>query len=333
MMKKLLLFSFLFTIGVNISKAQTADVSKYVMYFPFDDNLTDASSTGVALTPKTAAVVDTYVDGKFGKAALFNEKPYITQNSIFQSGASYTMMMWIKFNTITFAGTGTPKIIHQEDDGPTTTNLAGRPLQIATAQNTINTSFGETASNSTNSPAVDTWVHIALVMDKTAGKVILYVDGVENSNKDVGAGILDDKLNSGQLNIGVQKSSATHTDASIGLLDAYIDDFVITTEVLDPTTINNVMTNGASSGGVLSADDFTSKTMDVKLFKSNENRLELKSSVNFDGFIIVNTLGQEIKSGRIENNTINVNSISKGLHFVKLYSSKENIEISKKIVF
>lgn len=229
------------------SIATTADVSQYYMYFPFDNDLVDASSAGVTLNPKTAAVVDTYAAGEFGQAALFNDKPYITANSAFNAGASFSMMMWVNFNSLSSSGTGSPKLIHQEDQGAGF--LAGRPLQIATAAQTFNTSFGERAVNSPSSPIVGTWTHIAIVMDKEAGTRRMYVDGVLVIEPQyiVGNNILiNDLTNISQLSVGVQKNSST-----VGLLDAYIDDLVITPEVLNETTINNIIANGAAAGGAI----------------------------------------------------------------------------------
>lgn len=329
MMKKLLLPLFTIAFGLQLTNAQIADVSQYVMYFPFDNTLTDASSTGVVLNPKTAAVIDTYSAGQFGQAALFNDKPYITANSVFEAGESFSILMWVKFNALTSSGTGTPKLMHQEDDGPTSTNLAGRPLQIATAAVTVNTSFGEIASNSASTPAVNTWVHIALVMDKTAETIKLYIDGVEDSSNTIGNPIkVDNKTNNAELSIGVQKNSST-----VGLLDAYIDDFVITTEVLDATTINNIITNGASAGGLLSVDEFTVSNADVTLYKSDANTLKINATIDFDAYKIVNALGQDVKSGTIENQSITVDTLSKGLYFIELSSSKESVAVTKKIVF
>lgn len=245
-MKTPLLWIFCFLSGLSFVNAQVADVNQYLMYFPFDNNLTDSSTQSVTLNPKIpGTVVDTYATGQFGQAALFNDKPYITANSTFDAGASFSMMMWVNFNSLSSA-MGTPKLIHQEDQGPVTTFLAGRPLQVATAAVTFNTSFGERAINSPASPVVGTWTHIAVVMDKTAGTSKMYVDGVEvmTMNNTVGPGITDNKTNTAQLSIGVQKASST-----IGLLNALVDDFLITTEVLDAATINNIITNGAASGG------------------------------------------------------------------------------------
>ena len=229
-----------------LSVAQTADVSQYLMYFPFEDNLTDASGKNVTLNPKVpASTVDTYQTGQFGKAALFNDKPYITANSTFDAGASFSMMMWVNFNSLSSAA-GSPKLIHQEDQGPTSTFLAGRPLQIATSNVTFNTSFGERVINSPSSPVVGTWTHIAVVMDKAAGTSVMYVDGVLVMTMDnsVGPNIVADKTNNAQLSIGVQKASNT-----TGLLDGLVDDFVITSEVLDQATIANIIANGAAFGG------------------------------------------------------------------------------------
>lgn len=256
-MKTLLLTLFCIAGGAYFVNAQVADVNQYLMYFPFDNNLTDSSGNGVTLNPKIAAsTITSYPAGQFGNAALFNDKPYITANSAFDAGASFSMMMWVNFNSLTSA-TGTPKLIHQEDQGAGF--LAGRPLQIATAAQRFNTSFGEKAITSPASPVVGTWTHIALVMDKTAGTIRMYVDGTEVmlADNNVGNGIIQNRTNNSQLSVGVQKNSST-----VGLLDALIDELVITTEVLDAATINNIIANGAAAGGAITGACATTTTFD-----------------------------------------------------------------------
>ncbi|WP_299665984.1 LamG-like jellyroll fold domain-containing protein [uncultured Polaribacter sp.] len=331
-MKKLLITFFTFALGMQFLNAQTADTSKYLMYFPFDDNVTDASSKNVTLNPKTAGIaINTYETGKFGKAALFNDKPYITANSTFDAGESFSILMWVNFNSLTSSGNGTPKLIHQEDGG--TGSLAGRPFQLATPSAAIgvkvNTSFGEIVSNSSDNPVADTWIHVALVMDKTAETIKMYINGVQDVSNTIGDNIkVSNKTNNSQISFGVQKNSTT-----TGLLDATIDDFLITSEVLDVDDINNIMTNSAAEGGnVLSVENYTENTVDFKLFKSTPTSLKVESAINFNTFKIVNVLGQEVKSGKIENKRISLNSLSKGLHFVKLYSDTDKIRVSKKII-
>lgn len=329
MMKKLLFSLLVIAISVQFMNAQTADINQYVMYFPFDNDLTDASGQNVTLNPKDAAtVVSTYAPGQFGDAALFDDKPYITANSTFEAGASFSILMWVNFNSLSSA-TGSPKLLHQEDQGPTATFLGGRPLQIATAAATFNTSFGERVINSPSSPVVGTWTHIAVVMDKAAGTSKMYVDGVEVvvTDNSVGANIIADKTNNAQLSFGVQKNSST-----VGLLDAYVDDFVITTEVLDATTISNIMANGAAAGGLLSNKDFANNAPYFEMYNSNENTVTIDSNVELDTYTIFNTLGQEVKTGALENKEINVNAISKGIYIVRVSSSDTGVTLSKKIV-
>lgn len=305
--------------------SQTADTSKYLMYFPFEDNLTDASTNSVGLSPKTASVIDTYETGQFGKAALFNSKPYITTGSTFDAGESFSILMWVKFNSKTSAA-GTPKLIHQEDQGATSTFLGGRPLQL-NGTGLFNTSFGEKSANSLASPELDTWTHIAIVMDKGASTVKMYVNGVINQNQTIGNPILvDEKNNSAQLSVGVQKNSTTN-----GLLDGYLDDFVITSEVLSEATINNLMNNGVASGGlVLSTENKVKNEIDYKVYKVSESALKIDTSVDVKTFSIMNTLGQVVSSGTIENKIIPINTLEKGVYILKFYLG--SIEVTKKIL-
>ncbi len=327
-MKKLLYSLSFFALIATPTVAQTADVNQYIMYFPFDNDLNDASSQNVVLNPKIpTSVVDTYAPGQFGDAALFNDKPYITSNSIFNAGDSFSILMWVNFNSLTSSGPGTPKLMHQEDEGPTSTFLAGRPLQIATAAVTVNTSFGEAVSNSSSTPPLNTWVHIALVMDKTAQTVKLYIDGVEDTSNTIGNPIkVDNKTNSAQISVGVQKNSTT-----AGLLDAYIDDFVITTEVLDAATINNIITNGAAAGGLLSTDDAISDDVRLQLYRNDQNQLKVDSNISFDRYLIYNTLGQQLNSGALEQDSIEIDALSKGIYIVKLFSETTGHVLTRKV--
>lgn len=241
-MKKLLLL-FLF-LGFQLISAQAIDSSKILMYFPFDGDLTDAKGT-VSLIPKTIAEVNTYDAGKFGQAAKFNNKPYITSGSTFDAGESFTIAMWVKFSSLS-SSTGTPKLIHQENTTGTSV-LGGRPLQIA-AGNVINCGFGEAGTVNSSAQVANTWVHVAAVMNKTpiapatVGTIKLYINGEEVISKNVGAGIVQNKTNSAELSIGVQKASQT-----AGLLNAHIDDFLITKEVLTPAQIIAIKDNGVTA--------------------------------------------------------------------------------------
>ena len=238
-MKAKLLFILTFALGFQFANAQAIDATLIEMHFPFDGDLLDATGT-VTLNPKTAATVSTYQLGQIGSSAFFNETPYITSGSDFEAGESYSISLWIKFNTLVFSGTGTPKIIHQEDQGAGF--LPGRPLQIATANNTVNTSFGEAAINSSASPSLDKWVHIAIVMDTVAENTKMYINGVEDASNTIGNNILaNNKKNNAELSIGVQKNSTT-----AGLLQAYLDDLLITREVLTENQIKSVMALGVT---------------------------------------------------------------------------------------
>lgn len=315
-MKKItFLITTLSLLSFSATQAQTANTANYKMFFAFDDNLTDGSANAVVLNPKTAAVVDTYVTGKFGKAALFNDKPYITSGSTWESGNSYSILMWVKFNSLTSSGTGTPKLIHQEDNGPTTTNLAGRPLQLSGNPQKVNTSFGEVARNSTNSPSADVWIHIAVVMDKTNNASTLYINGVAESTGAVGnAIIVDNKTNNGQLSIGVQKGSN-----DIGLLNAYIDDFVITTEVLSATTIGNIMVNGAATGGAtLGTSDIVAQSSVV--YPNPSNGVVTVSGVEVTSLAIFNLLGAKVASS--DSQTIDTSALAKGNYLLMINTDK-----------
>ncbi|WP_418263635.1 LamG-like jellyroll fold domain-containing protein [Flavobacterium faecale] len=316
-MKKItLLITILSLCSFSTNYAQTANTANYQMYFSFDDNLTDTSGKAVVLNPKTAAVVDTYIAGKFGKAALFDDKPYITSNSTWESGNSYSILMWVKFNSLTSA-LGTPKIIHQEDIG--SGYLAGRPLQLATPSAPqgirVNTSFGEVVTNSSANPVVDTWIHVAIVMDKTAETVKMYINGVEDVSTTIGNNLkVSNFTNNAQLSIGVNKASTT-----TGLLNAYIDDFVITSEVLSATTINNIMLYGAATGGAqLGTSDIVAQSSVV--YPNPSNGIITVSGVEVTSLAIFNLLGVKIVSSNSQ--TIDTSTLAKGNYLLMINTDK-----------
>lgn len=316
-MKKItFLITTLSLLSFSATQAQTANTANYKMFFAFDDNLTDGSANAVVLNPKTAAVVDTYVTGKFGKAALFNDKPYITSGSTWDSGNSYSILMWVKFNSLVSA-TGTPKLIHQEDIGAGF--LAGRPLQLATPSAPqgirVNTSFGEVVTNSTANPVVDTWIHVAIVMDKTAETVKMYINGVEDVSTPIGNNLKVSNLtNNAQLSIGVNKASDV-----TGLLNAYIDDFVITTEVLSAATINSIMVNGAAGGGTtLGTSDIVAQSSVV--YPNPSNGIVTVSGVEVTSLAIFNLLGAKVASSN--NQTIDTSALAKGNYLLMINTDK-----------
>jgi len=252
------------------------DSSKIVMHFPFDNNLDDAQSI-VTLNAKTANTISTFDAGKFGNAALFNGNPYITSGSTFNAGSSFTIATWVKYNDIA----GNPKILHQEDQ---TGGLSGRPLQITSGNGFFNTSFGESAGfNSTTSPLLNSWFHIALVMDISSDTVKMYINGEEEKSASIGNTITENNnINTQQLNFGVSKNSTT-----AGLLNGYLDDFMITTEVLTQNQIKAIINLGVTEAQTANTNIWLGITSD---YTANTNWSRGLAPITEENVIIPNNV-------------------------------------------
>ena len=251
-MKKKILFMMAFTICFQFVNSQAIDSSKILMHFPFDSDLADDSTVGVALSAKTANTVSTFRDGKIGNSALFDSKPYITVGSTFDAGATHTIATWVKFNALT----ANSKIIHQEED-PDANTLNGRPLQLV-SNGKINSSFGEVQTNSTLLPVADDWVHVALVTDVTAETVTMYINGEQEASATLGNLIKDNgRTNNAEISFGVNKASSV-----AGLLNGYLDDFMISSEALTANQIKAVMNLGVAEAQTANTNIWLGTTAD-----------------------------------------------------------------------
>jgi len=246
-MKKKILFMMAFALGIQFVSAQAIDGTKILMHFPFDGDLNNPS-TAATMVSKTPAVltddIDTFTTGKFGQAAKFDNTPYRTTGSTFNAGEDFTMAMWVKFNALANG----MKILHQDDSG-VANSLAGRPLQLSPDSKFV-TVLGEVNTTTSDPNIVGNWTHIAIVMSKTDGTVKFYINGIEDSSKPIANSIsVDNKTNTAQFSVGVAKASTT-----ANLLQAELDDLLITSEILTAAQVKSIMNFGveASKTGVTS---------------------------------------------------------------------------------
>ena len=246
-MKKKILFMMAFALGIQFVSAQAIDGTKILMHFPFDGDLNNPS-TAATMVSKTPAVltddIDTFTTGKFGQAAKFDNTPYRTTGSTFNAGKDFTMAMWVKFNALANG----MKILHQDDSG-VANSLAGRPLQLSPDSKFV-TVLGEVNTTTSDPNIVGNWTHIAIVMSKTDGTVKFYINGIEDSSKPIANSIsVDNKTNTAQFSVGVAKASTT-----ANLLQAELDDLLITSEILTAAQVKSIMNFGveASKTGVTS---------------------------------------------------------------------------------
>ena len=94
---------------------------------------------------------------------------------------------------------------------------------------------GNTALKNTTAFATGTWYHVAMVHDNTGNQMKLYVDGVNTTNTTHSGGLSSETP---EFTIGRQNASDAN---GIKML---IDEVGIFNDILTPTEVGNIMTNG-----------------------------------------------------------------------------------------
>ncbi len=218
----------------KIREISALDPDQLLFYLPFEDATTnEASGSSVTFAEQDGDNNITYTDGVFGDAAVFDYSPLLSENLDFNSVNSFTLACWIAIDDNTTDNT----IVHQQD---VTGEDAGR-IHLEQFHSNSKAVFSTFTSavriSDTNNIENETWYHVASVKDATAGTRTLYVNGVKVAETAIG-----NESNTGQLVIGAKK-----TLVSSAALNGKLDDMILTTEVLDSTAINDLMTKGAAA--------------------------------------------------------------------------------------
>ena len=319
------------------TKAQQIDPTLVKTFLPFEGNLNDASDNPVtyALSANPLAIRPvTYAAGKFGQAGIFDSTAIVSSNFNFNTSSTFTVSAWVLVKALPTITGKTMTFIHQKDEGKKKGRVHLEVKKIvfnAEVKADSSDMFGTFSDGGTvNDPrtgefaiAVDTWYHVASVKgpDKTR---ILYVNGIEVINTTITQNTTD---NTAEHVIGANKNE------NDGFVNAYIDELLITTEVLTPEQILYVKENGVAKALMpTSVRDLSSDN--TVIYYSNGN-------LNINTTVIANNSDVKVFSltGKLMyHNTMSLENgsnsfslnLNRGLYIIKI--STEKGEIAQKIV-
>ena len=121
----------------------------------------------------------------------------------------------------------------------------------------------------------------------------------------------------------------------VGTIDTNIS-VVATGKIGLAQRVRNIRIVNMQISNVTSTLDLNDKlmpTQKVTVFKSNETKLTVGGNSEFETYKIRNLLGKVVKSGVLYDNQIDVESFSRGVYIITLYSSSNGKTISMKFVF
>ena len=240
--KNLLLIVTVFA-SMTFAKAQNLDPNEFVSYLKFDDNLNDASNTyGTTVTWRLTKGADvTYVSGaqaNTGNAGYFNSTSIISTGLGWNPNAGFTMLTWINLDNLSSVLSAAQTIAHQRDSLAISTNNGRVMLESLKSGDYFSSFTDGKRLSSTTAATTGTWYHIASVKQVTtspASDRLYYVNGAsEGSNNFTSPN--EDCL--GELVIGSQKGGGAP------LKGAALDEFLLTTQILDQPTIQYIYENG-----------------------------------------------------------------------------------------
>jgi len=321
-MKKQLLFLSLFTINLLIAQVPAyVPTNGLVGYWPFNGNANDLSGNGNnGIVNGANLTTDRF--GNANSAYLFNGlNNYIELGNIsgLNSTNGISMSAWIKWN-------GTNGITNHQY----IFQIAPNPNGAITIEDTNSLGVNVLNCNCVNDISVsttinqNTWYHVVLTYDLLNGDQKLYLNGiligtthenmysyytVNNSPSRFGNYYFNSHYFKGSIDEGVLWNRAL-TQAEITTL--------YTTLSTEQTPANNQITVYPNPA-------------------KEQITIDCGTISNLSGwsYKILNTLGQEVLNGKINNpqNVVSLNSLNgTGVYLVKIYDASNNLMNTKKIV-
>jgi Leucine-rich repeat (LRR) protein len=206
-MKKHYFFSLLMTAGAHVALAQSPDLEAYISF----NGSTTAINAGNVLSVSTAginsgAVLTTDRNGNPNSAVNLNGSAFIDfgDHPNFRFGMDdFTLMFWM-YGDATQTGQGIPVGKRGFSGGQDFAYMFGWTAGTQQAM----AYYRDNEGNANNWPTVSVpsgqWHHLAMVFDRAAGFMFVYLDGVQTSSADIFdlAGFDATGSSAGQLMVG-----------------------------------------------------------------------------------------------------------------------------------
>ncbi|MFC4242975.1 InlB B-repeat-containing protein [Gryllotalpicola reticulitermitis] len=224
-----------FTLKNDLTFDPTDPISPVVAYNFDGDSGTTVSDDSGSGNDGTWSGTPSYATGVSGKAAYVNSPsgstsgvnffklPLVAGQTDASSSFSYEFWMDELSSSSDSPIVSNQNFTHCYDQGTTLYNTAGSPgtLRACYGQNGTSTSQNYLANVST-SDVRNTWHHVAVVVDRTAGTMTTYLDGVQTAQSTSLSSAFT--LKSG-FAFAVGADGSGKDTANDGFVDAYIDDF------------------------------------------------------------------------------------------------------------
>ncbi|GAA4306852.1 LamG-like jellyroll fold domain-containing protein [Aestuariibaculum suncheonense] len=257
-------------------------------------------------------------DGKEGSGILLNgsSSSYVDiEDGIIQDLTDFTISVWVQlgaasnWSRIFDFGTGSNvnMFLTPQNGGTGTYRFA---IKNGGAEEQINTSV---------SPVVGAWTHVAITMEGSLG--IMYIDGVEVGRKE------DFSLNPSSLGHTTQNyiGKSQYPDP---YLNATVDEFRIYNRALNPSEVESLKSK------TLHVDYENLKSLGVyKFYTSNQSLFALNSSRVNANYQLYSISGQLLSQGKMNvNETVNLGYYRVGIYIVKVIDSLGEVSTVKVLV-
>jgi hypothetical protein len=326
MKKQLLFLGMVLFLSAPLLKAQSLDAAKVLFYLPFEDNYVDASASGATFLASTNAAATgtiTYTTGKYGKAALFNLSPIVSQNLTFNPVNDFSVVAWISMSELPSVLGAGQTWIHQKD--VTGMNPGRIHLEVLLVDYFGSFTSGIRCDDLTPTGVIstNTWYHVAHVNDVTGGTRKFYVNGFLVATAAIGT-----ESNNGQLVIGgpKQETGGALIKAGGAGNGGTIDDLMMTSQVLDEATITKIMNDGVAS--ILNATKINvaeGKILNTSYFNNGNLYFDINSDAKSAKLSVYNVSGQKVfeKNINTSEKSVNVN-LNKGVYILKVTADNSN---------
>ncbi len=206
------------------------DASKVKCYLKFDDNLDNSSSSGATFS-KTSGNDITYAVGKIGDAGYFNNNAVVSSGIDLNTNEGFSLTAWISLDNLSSLLGGGQTWIHQKDVNG---ESVGRILLEVLDSDLLGSYTDGIRCDGTSAISTKTWYHVALVKDATNGTTTIYINDSKITSVSSGT-----ESNTGEIVVGSRKD-----ESSYPVQGGYMDDFLLTSEVLTAEQIHTIYQKG-----------------------------------------------------------------------------------------
>nr|WP_321408464.1 LamG-like jellyroll fold domain-containing protein [uncultured Carboxylicivirga sp.] len=229
---KILLVVMICLISLNVINAQLIDKDQINCYLKFDNNLDNSSSSNATFS-QTIGTSISYGTGKFGQAGYFSDVALVSSGINFNPYDGFTMIAWLNMDQLSSVA-GAQTWVHQKDVAG---QNPGRIHMEVLAEDYLGSFTDGVRGDDVTPILANTWYHFAVVKDASAGKRYIYVNGVLVN--EVNGGI---ESNTGEIVLGARKN-----ETDLMVKGGLMDEFLLTSQVLDITAINSIMNDGVEA--------------------------------------------------------------------------------------